>query len=143
MPKSMTGYGRAESEFRGNRLAVEINTLNSRYLEYQMRTPKSFAALENEIKLALNSIFKRGKIIITITQDQEQPEDSIVLDEHKAEAYFRIFNMLKDKYSLEFDLTLRDFAAIPDLVKMDKNEEDLEEIWTHRSGDLGEGKRGQ
>lgn len=129
MPRSMTGYGRAESEYRGNKLTVEINTLNSRYLEYQMRTPKSFAALENEIKFALNSIFKRGKIILTITQDQEQPEDSIVLDEQKAEAYFRIFNLLKDKYSLEFDLTLRDFAALPDIVKIEKEDEDLEETW--------------
>lgn len=125
----MTGYGRAESEYRGNKLTVEINTLNSRYLEYQMRTPKSLAALENEIKFALNSIFKRGKIILTITQDQEQSEDSIVLDEQKAEAYFRVFNLLKDKYSLEFDLTLRDFASLPDIVKIDKENEDLEETW--------------
>jgi uncharacterized protein (TIGR00255 family) len=129
MPKSMTGYGRAETEYRGNRLTVEINTLNSKFLEFQMRTPKSFAALENEIKFALSSIFKRGKIITTITQDQGQPEDSIVLDEEKAEAYFRIFNLLKDKYSLKFDLTLRDFAALPDIVKLEKGEEDLDETW--------------
>ena len=35
MPRSMTGFGRAEVEYRGNKLTVEINTLNSRFLEYQ------------------------------------------------------------------------------------------------------------
>jgi len=129
MPRSMTGFGRAETEYRGNKLTAEINTLNSRYLEYQIRIPKSLAPLENDIKNLLNSRFKRGKIIITITQDQEQPEDSIILDEEKADAYFRIFNLLKEKYSLKPDLSLQDFAALPDLVKIEKEEDDLKEIW--------------
>jgi len=129
MPRSMTGFGRAETEYRGNKLTVEINTLNSRYLEYQIRIPKSLAPLENEVKNLLNSKFKRGKIIITITQDQEQPEDSIILDEEKADAYFRIFNLLKEKYSLKPDLSLQDFATLPDLVKIEKEEDDLKEIW--------------
>lgn len=129
MPRSMTGFGRAEVEYRGNKLTVEINTLNSRFLEYQTRIPKSLTPLENDIKNLLNSRFKRGKIIITITQDQEQPEDSIILDEEKADAYFRIFNLLKEKYSLKPDLSLQDFAALPDLVKIEKEEDDLKEIW--------------
>lgn len=127
----MTGFGRAETEYRGNKLTVEINTLNSRYLEYQTRIPKTLTPLENDIKNLLNSKFKRGKIIITITQDQEQPEDSIVLDEQKAEAYFRIFNLLKEKYSLKPDLSLQDFAALPDLVKIEKEEDDLKEVWEY------------
>jgi uncharacterized protein (TIGR00255 family) len=129
MPRSMTGFGRAEAEYRGNKLTVEINTLNSRYLEYQTRIPKTLTPLENDIKNLLNSKFKRGKIIITIAQDQEQPEDSIILDEQKADAYFRIFKLLKEKYSLQPDLSLQDFAALPDLVKIEKQEDDLKEIW--------------
>ena len=129
MPRSMTGFGRAETEYRGNRLSVEINTLNSRYLEYQIRIPKTLAPLENDVKILLNSRFKRGKIIITITQDQEQPEDSIILDEKKADAYFKIFNLLREKFSLKPDLSLQDFAALPDVVKIEKGEEDLKEIW--------------
>jgi uncharacterized protein (TIGR00255 family) len=125
----MTGYGRAEAEYRGNKLSVEINTLNSRYLEYQIRIPKTLAALENDIKTLLNSRFRRGKIIITIIQDQEQLEDSIILDEEKADAYFKIFNLLKEKYSLKPDLSLQDFASLPDLVKIEKEEDDLKEIW--------------
>lgn len=131
MPRSMTGFGRAEAEYRDSKFAVEINTLNSRYLEYQIRIPKALAPLENEVKNLLNSMFKRGKIIITITQDQEQPEDSIILDEKKADAYFKIFNLLKEKYSLKPDLSLQDFATLPDLVKIEKGEEDLEEIWNN------------
>ncbi|UCC80288.1 MAG: YicC family protein [Candidatus Zixiibacteriota bacterium] len=131
MPRSMTGFGRAEAEYRDTKFTVEINTLNSRYLEYQIRIPKALAPLENDIKNLLNSTFKRGKIIITITQDQDQPENSIILDEKKADAYFKIFNLLKEKYSLKPDLSLQDFAALPDLVKIEKEEEDLMEIWNN------------
>lgn len=129
MPRSMTGYGRSESEFHGNKFTVEINTLNSRYLEYQFKFPKTLSPLESDIKNLLNSKFKRGKVVVAINHEKELLNDSIVLDEDKANAYFRIFNLLKDKFSLDFDLSIRDFAALPDLVKIEKENEDLKEVW--------------
>ena len=50
MANSMTGFGRAESENGGGKFLVEINTVNNRFLEFQIRLPKSLGQLENEIK---------------------------------------------------------------------------------------------
>ena len=129
MPRSMTGFGRAETVTGNNKFTVEINTFNNRFLDYQMRIPKTLASLENEIKNLLNSKFSRGKIIITITWDHEQTADSIVLDEEKADAYFRIFDLLKKKYSLHGEISMENFATLPDLVKIEREEDDLEKIW--------------
>jgi uncharacterized protein (TIGR00255 family) len=129
MAASMTGFGRAEIEEDNIRFSVEINTVNNRFLEYQMRLPKSLSQLENDIKLLLGSKFSRGKIMVTVNQDQEQPDGAIVLDEARADAYFRIYQLLRERYALKGDLNMHDFASMPDLVKVEKEEEDLERIW--------------
>ena len=50
MIKSMTGYGKAEAMIDGRKYAVEIRSLNHRYLEISLRLPGSLSALETEIK---------------------------------------------------------------------------------------------
>jgi uncharacterized protein (TIGR00255 family) len=129
MACSMTGYGRAEIEEGDYRFTVEINTVNNRFLEYQMRLPKTLSQLENNIKTLLGTKFNRGKVMVTITWEQDQPAEAIVLDQEKADAYFRIYQLLKERYSLEGTPTLQDFAGLPDLVKIEKQEDDLEKIW--------------
>jgi uncharacterized protein (TIGR00255 family) len=129
MACSMTGYGRAEIEKGDFRFTVEINTVNNRFLEYQMRLPKTLSQLENNIKNLLGTKFNRGKIMVTVTWEQEQAEGSIVLDEAKADAYYRVYQLLKQRYSLDGALSMSDFAALPDLVKVGKQDEDLEKIW--------------
>ncbi len=125
----MTGFGRAESENGEYKFTVEINSVNNRYLDYQMRFPKSLASLENEIKLVLNNRFNRGKIMVSIVWESEQSHENIVLDEAKADAYYEIFKLIKDRYSLDGGISMRDFASLPDLVKAEKKEDDLDEIW--------------
>ncbi len=125
----MTGFGRAEIEENKLKFSVEIVTVNNRFLEYQMRLPKSLGQLENSIKLLLGSKFNRGKIMVTVNWEQEQADGAIVLDEDRADAYYRIYQLLKERYSLKGDLDMHDFATLPELVKVEKEEEDLEQIW--------------
>ena len=129
MASSMTGFGRAEVENAQYKFTVEINTVNNRFLDYQMRLPKTLYQIENDIKNLLGGKFSRGKVTVTVNWEEEHPEGSIVLDEARADAYFKIHQLLKQRYSLEGPLSMHDFASLPDLVKIEKNEDDLEEIW--------------
>ncbi len=129
MACSMTGFGRADTEKDGTKFTVEINTVNNRYLEYQIRIPKSMAALESEIKNLLNDIFHRGKITVLINWEQDLGEEDLVLDEVKTDAYMKIYELLKDKYQIKGEISFRDFVALPDLVKASKEDENLDEIW--------------
>ncbi len=129
MARSMTGFGRADAERDGNKFTVEINTVNNRYLEYQIRIPKSLAPLESEIKDLLNDTFRRGKIMVNVNWEKDSGEEDFVLDETRTNAYMKVYEMLRDKYKIKGEVSFRDFVALPDLVKASKKDDDLDEIW--------------
>jgi uncharacterized protein (TIGR00255 family) len=125
----MTGFGRAETENNDFKFVVDITTVNNRFLEYQMRLPKTLAPLENNVKNLLSTKFNRGKISVTVTWEQEPAEGAIVLDETRADAYFKIYQLLRQRYGLEGAVSMSDFASLPDLVRVEKQEDDLDKIW--------------
>jgi uncharacterized protein (TIGR00255 family) len=66
--KSMTGFGRASGELSpGCLVDVEIKSVNSRFLEVNLKTPKSLSSvIEIETRSKISKILKRGKIDVTI-----------------------------------------------------------------------------
>jgi uncharacterized protein (TIGR00255 family) len=129
MACSMTGYGRAETENHLYKFTVELSTVNNRFLEYQVRLPKTLSPLENTIKNLLAGKFNRGKVTVTVNWEQEPVDGAIVLDEARADAYFKIYQLLRTRFGLEGALSMSDFASLPDLVKVDKQEDDIEKTW--------------
>ena len=65
--QSMTGYGRAESDWEAGRVTVEVRSLNNRFLEVSVRAPKDLLFLDNELKKNARERFSRGKIEIYIS----------------------------------------------------------------------------
>lgn len=63
--KSMTGFGggRAESQTIGT-LAVELRSVNNRFLDLGIRLPQEMTSLEPEIRAEMQKHFARGKIYI-------------------------------------------------------------------------------
>jgi uncharacterized protein (TIGR00255 family) len=130
MASSMTGFGTADAEGRGHKIRVEINTVNSRFLEYQVRLPKSVAALESQVKNLLAGLFHRGKILVMVNWERESGPEDLVLDEVKTQAYLKIYELLKEKFGIEGEISFRDFVALPDLVRAETEENNIDEIWT-------------
>jgi len=50
MIKSMTGFGRAESQWETWSLRAEVKSLNHRFLEIIPRLPKRYQALEERLR---------------------------------------------------------------------------------------------
>ena len=57
----MTGFGNARSENENFRVTVEVKTLNSKFLDANMRLPKVFSDKEIEVRNLLNKKLIRGK----------------------------------------------------------------------------------
>jgi len=62
MINSMTGYGEAQGQFNGTSYAVEIKTVNNRYLKTIVRLPDVAAFLEEDVEKLLRDNLLRGTV---------------------------------------------------------------------------------
>jgi len=118
MVKSMTGYGRAESVFNGRKIAVEIKSLNHRYLEVSLRLPNSLAVLEMAIKKKIGERFSRGRIETTIRIDADGDMDGgsrFQLNEPLLENYHALLLQIKERFGLKDDVNLATIAGLRDI----------------------------
>ena len=64
--RSMTGFGQAALSAEEVGVAVEIRTVNSRYLDLKVRLPKELVSLEREIRKELESLLVRGRVDVHV-----------------------------------------------------------------------------
>lgn len=131
MVKSMTGFGRSMStEEDANNFTVEIKSVNHRYLDFNIRMPRSLMALENKVREAVKERINRGKIDIFINQNVYGKEDvNVKFNEVLADNYLNVLETIKNKYNVNNDISVSLIAKFPEVVSVEKKEEDLEEVW--------------
>ncbi|MFC4873395.1 YicC/YloC family endoribonuclease [Negadavirga shengliensis] len=89
MIKSMTGYGLANLENEEFVVQVEIKTLNSKFLDLSIKSPKQFSDRELEIRNIIAGILERGKVSITIEfASKKEDELPIVINEALFRTYY-------------------------------------------------------
>jgi uncharacterized protein (TIGR00255 family) len=130
MIASMTGFGKAEILRDDVKAAVEMFSVNNRFCEIQFRLPKFLTSLEPQIKEIVLKTISRGKINYTLSWEENLPPSSYVkLNHEAADVYYNLFKELKEKYGLSGEIEIDNFVNLPDLMKVDKDEYDLEKAW--------------
>jgi uncharacterized protein (TIGR00255 family) len=128
---SMTGYGRTESEEEGTRFTVEIRSVNNRFLDIQVKMPRTLAVLEPRVKKAVQERFSRGRIELFITRNggKEGTSPRIVLDDTLAGQYIFVLRNLKERFSLSGEVDLPLVAGLQDVIAREEPREDPETVW--------------
>ncbi len=67
MIASMTGFASSTRESASGQLAIELRTVNHRYLEFQSRIPDELRALEGAMREAVTAKLTRGKVDCRLT----------------------------------------------------------------------------
>jgi len=96
MIASMTGFGRGEAEAHGVKAAVELRSVNGRFLEVSARLPRTLSLRENDVKEAVRQRISRGKINAVVTLDRGS--DSTIplrINKTAARAYYKLLNELR------------------------------------------------
>ena len=129
MLKSMTGYGRVKTENERREIAVEIRSVNHRYLDLNIKVPRLYAYLEDPVKKALTASLARGKVDIYVNIREKDGSDvKISLNEPVADAYMNAIKALADKYGIPQAVTSLDLVKLPDVLSVDKEEADAEQL---------------
>lgn len=130
MIRSMTGYGRGESREGARGFRVEIKTVNHRYTDIFIKIPRQISFLEQKVRDLVSKTLSRGKIDVYITyEDYGEESKNVLCDEALAKTYLNTLYSLRDRFKLQDDITVSLLAKFPDVLKVEKVEEDEEKIW--------------
>lgn len=119
---SMTGFGRGESKEGGVEVTVEIKTVNNRYLDVTVKSPRILSAQEENIRAAIRRKLTRGHadVFVSLT-DKREREKELRLDESAAKAYVAAAEKTKALFPrLTDDLTVTNVLRFPDVIKTDE-----------------------
>lgn len=131
MIKSMTGFGRGEATANGLQITVEIKSLNSRYLEIAVRTPKSLQDKELEIKELIHKEIQRGKVQVSVNIEKGSDLSAdIICNEQRVKAYSQILEQIRFIANIEEPVRVSDLLEFDDIFERRQEDEgEIIKIW--------------
>jgi len=125
----MTGYGRACGQVLNLDVIVELRSVNHRYFDLNIKTPRMYAYLEEPIKAVLKSAISRGKLDVFVTIDHARADNvSVSVARTVLEGYLDAARQISEQYGLKNDLTASVAVRFPDVFVIEKQEEDIEAV---------------
>ncbi|SCL83465.1 YicC/YloC family endoribonuclease [Sporanaerobacter sp. PP17-6a] len=130
MIKSMTGFGRGESSDGIHSFTVEIKTLNHRYNDIVIKMPKHIGYLEERVKKIIKKYIIRGRVEVYINLEYiNETNVDINVDIPLAKSYKSALERVAEELNIEEKVTLDNIVSIPEIIKIQRKEEDEEVIW--------------
>ena len=125
----MTGYGRAVETVNGREFTVEIRSVNNRYLDCNVKLPRSLSFAEESVKQAVKQSVSRGKVDVFITVRSEGgSEAKVTLNAGMVEGYLAAMNQMAETYGITNDISVSVIARMPDVFTIEKPEVDEEQL---------------
>lgn len=114
----------------GRSYLVEIKSVNHKYSEISIRTPRNLSFLEDNIKkMVLNSI-SRGKIDIVVSfTNMSSKGINIKINQDLAMQYFKEISELAEKTGLKDSINVIDITKLPEVLAIQNDADDEELIW--------------
>ena len=124
MIRSMTGYGKQNLSVGGREYQIEIKSVNHRYLDINVKIPKSISYLEETIKKEISNKIKRGKIDVFVSFENNSEEGrKIEINKQLAKLYIEQLKELAQEEKIESNIEVMDIAKIPDVLTIKVDEE--------------------
>ena len=130
MIRSMTGFGRGSLEEEGKSFVVEIKSVNHRYFDLNVKMPRTLISLEDRFRKVINEKVSRGKIDVFITQNNYEKEEIVAkFNKNIADSYLRCLEEIRSSYKVQNDISVSLIAKFPEVISLQKNDEDIDSIW--------------
>lgn len=126
MIKSMTGYGKASTNFNNKTLTVEIKTLNSKQADINLKIPCLYRSKEIILRNQISNFLERGKVDCYINAEYVGDTPNININSDLFVCYYKQIENLAKKVKASREDIFRYVLQIPEINHYG-NEEVLEE----------------
>ena len=130
MIKSMTGFGKAETQFQNKNYILELRSLNSKGLELNTRLPIQFREIEIHLKKIIGESLQRGKIDLSLNIEYIEQSSSKNINLSVVNQYIEQLREIEDADRLDL---LKIAMRLPDTLKTELNDNEEDEIKTIES----------
>lgn len=127
----MTGYGKAQAEYQGKKIHVEIKSLNSKSLDLSTRIASLYREKEMELRKLIGAELERGKVEFSLWVEKAPEQAGAIINPDVVRSYVRQINELSCTVGLSapsenfWDVIVR----LPELTQPATTEELSEEEW--------------
>lgn len=130
MVRSMTGYGKGESENQLYKLKIELKSVNHRYLDINVKLPRYLIYLEEGVKKLIKEKINRGKVDVFVNFDFAVAASvDVKVDIPLARSFKQALEELRGELDIEDSIRLNNILSISDVVRTEKKELDEDLVW--------------
>jgi uncharacterized protein (TIGR00255 family) len=125
--KSMTGFGRASLESNGKNYIIEIKTVNNKYSDITVKSPKRLSFMEDKIRKQIANRITRGKVEVSVSFfDFSNKSKNVVLNKEIAKEYIKQLREIADENNLSENISIVEIAKLPDILNSIDSDNDEE-----------------
>ena len=132
----MTGFGRSSSRVTSEKksasaaqsveLDISLKSVNGRYLEIRLHSPREYAALESEFKSLISAKFSRGTVDVYINRVSSAADSEIKVNVDLARKWLESYRKLGSSLKLDVDPSLEMISRVPDVLSIEERAEPTE-----------------
>ena len=131
--KSMTGYGKGEAQNDSKKVAIELKSVNNRYLEINSRLSKYFSFADEIVKKCVQEKIKRGTVEVLFSYEVMSGSGKVIaVDKGLAAEYIKAAKILSETTGIDSDFGINQLMKMPDVLSVTappENREELEELF--------------
>ena len=127
----MTGYGKADAEFQGKKIHVEIKSLNSKALDLTTRVAQLYREKEMEIRAMIQSSLERGKVEFSLWVEKGETVTAASINGNIVAAYAQQIKEISDTLGWNFPADPWSvIVRLPEITQSNAVETLSEEEWS-------------
>ncbi len=124
----MTGYGAATQASANYKVTVELKSLNSKFLEIQLKLPRAYLKYEHKLRTHLGQQLERGKVLVLLNVEVLNPDKNrLNINPSRVEGYYNELKELQEQLALPGEIDLNFLLNLPDVIPIESEVEDPEQ----------------
>jgi len=111
----MTGFGRGSAANEKANAAVELKTVNNRFLDVNLKLPSDLQHLENALKRTITARLNRGRVDVSL-QIERTEDVSYEVNRGLISGFLNAMSEIKEEFGLAGEPDVNVIARIPNII---------------------------
>jgi uncharacterized protein (TIGR00255 family) len=130
MIRSMTGFGSAEGEVGGRKLAIEVKAVNHRFFNFFSKLPPNLQTFESRIQTQVKSTMTRGQVSVFANWDRSNSNGaSVRVNMEAAKEVATLLEEMKQELNLAGEVDISHVLSFSAVTGGGENRIEGDEAW--------------